>query len=43
MNKANYKDTQITSTKVGLVLFLSLLEYVLVCWGILRNNELEEF
>ena len=42
MNKANYKDTWIT-TEVVLVPFLLLLEYALVCWGILRNNKLEEF
>ena len=42
MNKPNYKDTRLT-TEVVLVPFLLLLEYVLVCWGILRNNKLDEF
>ena len=42
VNKANYKDTRIT-TEVVLMPFLLLLEYVLIYWDILRNNKLDEF
>ena len=38
--KANYKYTRITLNGAVLAPFLSLLEHVLVCWDILRNNKL---
>ena len=41
-NKASYKDTRITLNEAVVVRFCRYCEHVLVCWVILRNNELAE-
>lgn len=45
MNEANYKVTRIklSATSSPSTFFVVDFEHVLVCWGILRNNKLEEF